>query len=145
MVNLFQRHGRRISRPLQTKFWDSLVTGTSASAPGKWPCNAIPALQTQSRYRHMFSVSLECACNEYLLYRLEAKSLIGHSVWTSARRCGGARNCKKCHINGVTIGPVSDTRVTGGHPCLMNPHAKLLFDVETTMPATFPFFNYLAV
>ena len=36
----------------------------------KCACNAIPALQTQSRYRHTFSVSQECACNKYLLYLL---------------------------------------------------------------------------
>ena len=37
-------------------------------APDKCACNAIPALQAQTRYRHTFSVSQECACNEYLLY-----------------------------------------------------------------------------
>ena len=33
MVGFFQRHGKRSSRPLRAKFWDSLVTGTSAPRP----------------------------------------------------------------------------------------------------------------
>ena len=33
MVDFFQRHGRQSSRPLRAKFWDSLVTGTSAPGP----------------------------------------------------------------------------------------------------------------
>ena len=50
MVIFFQRHGKRSSRPPRA--------------------NEIPSLQTQSRYRHTFLVSQECACNEYLLYIL---------------------------------------------------------------------------
>ena len=47
MVDFFQRHGRRSLRPLRAKFWDSLVTGTSAPGPlANVPVTRIP------RFRH---------------------------------------------------------------------------------------------
>ena len=43
-------------------------------APGKCACNATNALQTQPRYRPMFSVSQECVYNEYCCISQKVKS-----------------------------------------------------------------------
>ena len=66
----FQRHGR----PHDLTTSESKILRfpryrhICLRAPGKCACNAINAFQTQPRYRHTFSVSQECVCNEYLLY-----------------------------------------------------------------------------
>ena len=69
-------HGDFFPTTWQTKFKSSGVKimrfpryrHICLKAPGKCACNAINALLTLPRYRHTFSVSQECACNEYLLY-----------------------------------------------------------------------------
>ena len=69
-------HGGFFSATWQTKFTTSeskilrfpRYRHICPRAPGKCACNEITSFQTQPRYRHTFSVSQECACNEYLLY-----------------------------------------------------------------------------
>ena len=53
----FQRNGKRISRPLRAKNWDSLVTGTSASGPlANVPVTRLP------RYRHSHVAGTHSRC-----------------------------------------------------------------------------------
>ena len=80
MVIFFQRDGWRSSRPLRAKFWDSLVTGTSASGPlANEPVTRFPRYRlnhvTGTLFRCPKSVpvtSIYCMCyvNQYSKTRM---------------------------------------------------------------------------
>ena len=56
-----------------TKFWHSLVTGTSVTAPWQMCLWRDYSFGAQSRYRHSYLMHQRCAYKDYLLYREESK------------------------------------------------------------------------
>ena len=90
MVDFFQRHGRRSLRPLRAKFWDSLVTGTSAPGPlANVPITRIPRsrhnLVTGTLFRCPKSVpvtSIYCVCSRNVQPVGLSKSIVyDHTFW----------------------------------------------------------------